>query len=98
MAHYEGRAFMNLPGTVVALRAGIPVAVFERRGRTLRVFDGEYLGDALRVFAQDYATRRLFPAVRRITVKEYPSEAAAALREAGFSREMQDFVMYRRPS
>lgn len=98
MAHYEGRAFMNLPGTVVALRAGIPVAVFERQGKTLRVFDGEYLGDALRVFAGDYATRRVFPALRRLTVKEYPSEAAAVLREAGFSREMQDFVMYRRPS
>lgn len=98
LAHYEGRAFMNLPGTAVALRAGMPVAVFERQGRTLRVFDHTCLAEALSVFAQDYATRRLFPAVRRITVKEYPPEAAAPLKDAGFSRVMQDFVLYRRPS
>jgi len=98
LAHYEGRAFMNVPGTAVALRAGIPVAVFERQGRTLRVFDDASLAGALRLFTEDYAMRRLFPTLRRLTVKEYPPEAAAALKDAGFSREMQDFVMYRRPS
>lgn len=95
IAHYQDRSFMNVPGTAVALREGIPVALFERQGRTLRAFDEACLPDALRVFAQDYSARRLFPSVRRVTVKEYPREAADALKAAGFSKEMQDYVLYR---
>ena len=98
LAHYQDRAFMNVPGTAVALRAGVPVAVFERQGKTLRVFDHTCLSEALKTFAQDYAAQRIFPAVRHLTVKEYPSEAADALKSAGFSREMLDYVLYRRPA
>jgi len=32
--------------------------------------------------------------VKRIVVKEYPAEAGEALRQAGFRREMQDYVLY----
>lgn len=95
LPHYRERTFMNVPGTAVALRGGIPVAVFERQGRTLRVFDNAYLPDALKAFVQDYSARRLFPAVRRITVKEYPREAADVLKAAGFSKEVQDYILYR---
>lgn len=95
LAHIPNRSFMNLPGNVVALRAGMPVAVFERQGKTLRVFDDASLNDALKVFVQDYAGRRVYPALSRLTLKEYPQEAAEALHEAGFKREMQDFVLYR---
>jgi len=98
LAHYQDRAFMNVPGTAVALRAGVPVAVFERQGKTLRVFDHTCLSEALKTFAQDYAAQRIFPTVRHLTVKEYPSEAADALKSAGFSREMLDYVLYRRPA
>lgn len=97
LAHYQDRAFMNVPGTAVALRAGVPVAVLERQGKTLRVFDSASLPDALRAFAEDYTARRMFPMVRRLTVKQYPREAADALKGAGFMQEMQDFVMYRKP-
>jgi ATP-dependent Lhr-like helicase len=98
LAHYQDRTFMNVPGTAVALRGGVPVAVSERQGKTLRVFDGASLPDVLRAFAQDYSTRRLFPTLRRLTIKEYPRQAADALEAAGFMREMQDYVMYRGPS
>ena len=87
---------MNVPGTAVALRAGIPVAVFERQGKTLRVFDGACLPDTLKGFVQDYAAQRVFPTVRHLIVKEYPPEAADVLKSAGFLREMLDYVLYRR--
>ena len=32
------REFMNLPGTAVALLGGLPAAVLEKQGKTLRVF------------------------------------------------------------
>lgn len=95
LAHLDGRTFMNVPGTAVALRAGVPVAVFERQGKTLRVFDSASISGALEAFAHDYRARRVFPTIRRITVKQYPSEAQEALRSVGFTKEMQDFVMYR---
>lgn len=95
LAHFQDRSFLIVPGTAVALRAGVPVAVFERQGKTLRVFDGASLSDALRIFVQDYASRRIFPALHRITIKQYPREAADALKNAGFSSEMQDYVLYR---
>jgi len=96
LAHMPDRMFMNLPGTAVALRKGIPVAVFERQGKTLRVFDNASLPNVLRIFVQDYAGRRIFPAHSRLTLKEYPLEATEAIHDAGFKNEMQDYVLYRR--
>ena len=95
LPHRPDRKFHNLPGTVVALRAGVPVAVMERQGRSLRVFEPDDLAEALHIFAQAYDGRRLFPAQNRIVVKDYPQEAAEALGRAGFSRELQDYVRYR---
>ncbi len=95
LPHLPERSFLNVPGTAVALRAGIPVAVFERQGKLLRVFDGASLTEALQGFARDYTGRRLFPGLNRLTVKQYPTEAVDALTAAGFKREMQDYVLYR---
>lgn len=86
---------MNVPGTTVALQSGRPVAVFERQGKVLRVFDNTNLDEALRSFRQDFMAKRILPTVKRITVKEYPIEAANALAAAGFLREMSDYVLYR---
>jgi ATP-dependent Lhr-like helicase len=95
LPHMQDRSFLNVPGTAVALHAGVPVAVFERQGKVLRVFDDTSLPDTLRVFASDYGRRRIFPMLNRITVMEYPNVAADALASAGFLREMQDYVLYR---
>lgn len=95
LPHEPGRAFANVPGTAVALRGGLPAALFERQGRTLRVFDMEGLEEALRLFVQDYKGKRIFAGKKRIVVKEYPAEAAACLAAAGFGREMQDYALYR---
>ncbi len=94
LAHFADRSFMILPGTVAGLRGGVPVAVFERQGKTLRVFDQDHLSDVLKAFVHDYAGRRLFPSQSRLTLKDYPPDAAEALKSAGFKQEMQDFVLY----
>ncbi len=95
LKHLDDRPFINVPGTAVALRGGVPVAVLERQGRTLRVFDQIALYDALPAFKNDFNRRRLFPQSNRITVKDYPKDAEDALVRAGFTREMQDYVLYR---
>jgi ATP-dependent helicase Lhr and Lhr-like helicase len=95
LPHRQDRSFLNVPGTTVALCSGVVAAVFERQGKLLRVFDPVLLPDALRAFCSDYARKRIYPQVNRLTVKQYPPEAAKALSEAGFSRELQDYVLYR---
>ncbi|MDR1665029.1 MAG: DEAD/DEAH box helicase [Clostridiales bacterium] len=92
--HDAGRAFLCVPGTAAALRKGAPVAAFERYGQALRVFDGESLPRALRLFMEEYTEKRLFPEKKRLTVKQYPAEAAQALSEAGFVKVMMDFAAY----
>ncbi len=95
LPHCEGRGFLNIPGTAVALKAGVPVVIFERQGKTLRVFEPAALPEALRSFALDYTTGRLFPTTRRLTVKEYPDDTVSALKEAGFAKDMTDHVLHR---
>ena len=94
LPHFEGRAFLNVPGTAAALWGGRPAAVFERKGRVLRVFEPEILREALELFVLDFRARRLYAGTKRLIVKEYPQEAAEALRAAGFLKEMQDYVLY----
>ncbi|NLA86074.1 MAG: DEAD/DEAH box helicase, partial [Clostridiales bacterium] len=95
LSHLPDRSFINVPGTAVALLGGVPAAVFERQGKTLRVFDSASLPEALMAFSGDFSRRRLFPQSSRITVKDYPKDAEEALARAGFTREMQDYVLYR---
>lgn len=95
LPHEDGRAFMNVPGAVVAFRGGVPAALFERQGKTLRIFETEGLEEILSQFAEEFKRGRVFPEKKRIVVKEYPAEAAKALGESGFLREMQDFCFYR---
>ncbi len=96
LPHKPERAFMNVAGTAVALQKGVPIAVFERQGRVLRVFEEEFLPEALLEFNKYYFGRRLFPALSRITVRQFPAEAARALSETGFIREIQDYTLYRK--
>ena len=95
LSHDPDRQFTIVHGTVVALKQGIPVAVFERQGQALRVFNEGVLADALIAFAEAFKKRNIFPALHRLTVKQYPQEAAQALADAGFMRAMLDYVLYR---
>jgi predicted ATP-dependent protease len=51
-SHHPDRQFIIVHGTAVALKQGIPVATFERKGLTLRVFDETVLAEALVAFAE----------------------------------------------
>jgi ATP-dependent Lhr-like helicase len=75
---------------------GRPVAVFERRGALLRVFDGAVFPEAADAFARGFSQGRIFPNLSRITVKEYPEYSDEALEKAGFVKVMGDYVLYRK--
>lgn len=92
--HMPGRSFLNIPGTAVALRGGIPVAILERQGKVLRVYEHSYCSEVIDAFAQDFRQKRLYTTLKRITVKDYPDNARDALAGAGFVKEMQDYVLY----
>jgi len=87
--------FTSVPGTVVALKRGVPVAVFERKGHTLRVFDETVLTEALMTFVETYKRNHIFSTLTRITVKDYPDIAKEALLSVGFVRVMLDYVLHR---
>lgn len=89
------RDFLNVPGTAVALHCGRVTAVLERQGRVLRVFESQGLEQTLQVFVNDFKGKRLFPELKRLIVREYPEGTGEALKRAGFSREMNDYVLYR---
>jgi ATP-dependent Lhr-like helicase len=96
LPHSKDRAFLNVAGTAVALKGGMPVMVFERQGKVLRVFEAADLDESLQAFVQDFNGKRLYQTLNRLVVKQYPAFAAPALSAAGFIREMQDYVLYRK--
>lgn len=95
LPHESDRTFINVPGTVIAFRGGLPAALFERQGKVLRLFETDDLEEILYRFAEEFKRGKIFPARKRIVVKEYPDEAAEALGKSGFLREMQDYALYR---
>lgn len=95
LAQPEGRDFLNVPGTAVALRSGRIAAVLERQGKVLRVFEGSVLERVMKAFVEDFHKKRMFPELKRLIVRDYPEGAGAVLKEAGFSKEMNDYVLYR---
>lgn len=95
LTHSQDRSFLIVPGTAVALQEGRPIAVLERQGQQLRVFDQDCLVDALRALTVQFKEKRIFPLLNRLSVKNFPSESVGALSDAGFVRNVQNFVFYR---
>ncbi len=94
LPHKEGRSFINVPGTAIACYGGLPVAVMERQGKILRVWEEELQEECQRLFVEKFRQGSIFSDRKRIVVKEYPDTAAEAMRQAGFRKEMQDYVLY----
>ena len=67
----------------------------EPQGRTLRVLDPHGLEPAQPLFDHPPPAKRLFPELKRLIVREYPEGTGELLKKAGFSREMNDYVLYR---
>ncbi len=105
----------------MALRGGLPVAVFEKSGAVLRVFAGgekdsrgeeadgkgetfcgaevdDTISEVLKEFIKVYTGKKIFTDKKRLTVKQFPPEAEAALQSAGFKRVMMDYVAYAYPT
>lgn len=95
LGHMEGRNFLNVTGTAVALRGGVPVMVLERQGKVLRVFDESDSEAVLTEFVAAYHQKTVFPEKKRLIVKEYPAGMEDIMKAAGFAREMMDYVLYR---
>ena len=95
LAHREGEGFLNVPGTAVALYAGLPAVILERQGRILRIIRQDQAEEALRQLVVRFREGTLFAVQKRLVVKDYPPEAEKLLSGAGFIREMQDYVLYR---
>jgi ATP-dependent Lhr-like helicase len=96
LPHKEEQSFQKVAGSFVALYKGLPIAVWERQAKTLRTFAEEFLVEALRLFVQGFEQKSYYPTLTRIIVKQYPKEAEQALIEAGFRKEITDYVLYRR--
>ena len=83
--HLEGRSFTNVPGTAVAIKAGVPQAVFERQGKTLRTF-GEWDEAAgtqmLQSFAAAFRGKTLFAGIKRVVVNIPPNRLKRWQRQA----------------
>lgn len=94
-AHFEERSYVNVVGNYIALVRGVPIAIFEKQGKCLRVFDITELKEALDLFVKEFRRKSLYPTAKRILVKEYPQEAAETLTLVGFKKEMLDYVLYR---
>ncbi len=95
LPHENGRAFTNVQGTAAAFHNGRPAALFERQGKTLRVFETEGLDDVIGLFAEDYRKGKIYAGRKRIVVADYPAGVEETLSKSGFIREMQDYVLYR---
>ncbi|MFQ7552796.1 MAG: hypothetical protein ACLRMZ_24005 [Blautia marasmi] len=60
LEHLEGRSFLNVPGTAVALQGGIPVMVLERQGKVLRVLEDTDPKAVLKEFVLAFREKALF--------------------------------------
>ena len=86
-------SFLCVPGTVVVTQGGRIVLVLERQGTVLTDYAGST--EAYRAFAAAFRQSRVYRNARYLTVKQYPPSAVALLIEAGFVREMRDYVLWR---
>lgn len=91
----DDRGFVAVPGTVAALDTGRLAAVLERQGKALRVYETDRLCEIMETFIRDFKQGALYPEQKRLVLREYPPEAAEALKMAGYMQEMKDYVVYR---
>jgi ATP-dependent Lhr-like helicase len=95
LPHLPERGFICVAGTIAVLKAGVPVALLEKQGQVLRVFEPELTAEIVSALAEDFRKGTIFPNLKRLIIKQYPKEAEAALKSAGFSGQMLEFVLYR---
>ena len=95
LPHADGRAFSRLASTAVALQAGMPVAVFEKNGEAMRIFDGENAQKAASAFADAFKNGSIFPHLKKITVKSFDPAYKDALSACGFQSDMMYMTLFK---
>jgi ATP-dependent Lhr-like helicase len=91
-----GQNFACLASSAVCLCKGEILVILERSGAAVRVLDFTRLSPCMRAFAQAFQAKQVYARQRRIVVREYPTDAAQAFLEAGFRRELGEYVLERR--
>ena len=91
----EPTVFLCVPGTAVVLEKGHVALIAERQGAVLRAPEGSLA--ACISLAEAFRSGRIYPHLRLLTIKSYPPEMIGLLEEAGFIREMRDYVLTRNP-
>lgn len=86
-----GNGFTRVRGAAVALKDGEVVGALEHSGEKLTGSDP----DVIKALCDDFAQKRIFPSLKRLTLKDYPADAVPALEKAGFLKEMNDYVLWR---
>ena len=82
-------------GNALVLVGGRVALIAERQGRRLRVIEENSLPETVPALARAYLAGQLFPRLNALCVKEAPACAVPALEQAGFRREMLDYVLRR---
>lgn len=95
LPHMENRAFMRLPSAAVVLIAGVPAAVFEKNGETLRIFDSENPVPALSAFVTAFKCGKIYPNLKKITVKSFDPGFRPLLLECGFQSDMTSVTLFK---
>ncbi len=95
LKHHPDRAFMCVPSTAVVLKSGEVVMVLERGGAVIRCFDDMPM-ESLQCVARAFSLSQLWPSRTRIVVKNPDDSLRAPLLGAGFKRDTQDFVLWKR--
>jgi len=93
--HFEGRDFARSASAAVAIKKGMPVAVAEKSGKALRIFDEAITADIACSLGKAYNSKKIFAGAKKLSIKDYPQEAVATFKDAGFSNVMGDLVLYR---
>lgn len=91
-----GQNFACLASSAVCLCKGEILVILERSGAVVKVLDFTRISPCMRAFVQAFQARRIYARQRRIVVREYPPDAAQAFLEAGFRRELGEYVLERR--
>ena len=97
--HLENKDFANAAITAVALKQGAPIALLEKSGKALRIFNDDtsplLMAAILQSFVKAFKDKHIFYDMKKIVVKEYPANSTSEFKNAGFEKSMVDFTLYR---
>ena len=86
--------FLNINSTAAALSGGTLVALLEKQGNILKIFEPGMSREILEKFVLDFKSKKIFPNKDRIIIKDFPEGSETFLAEVGFRRQMLDYVLW----